>query len=94
MRIKFRAARKIMKKKIWRDIQIKEIITDLDRLEETIRNNWNTIGYINREPLYDAHDYIDTFLYKGDKRVIALKEWIQELDVLAGERASFSSCLR
>ena len=95
MRIKSnRAARKIMEKKIWRDKQIKAIVSDLDRLEETIRDNWDTIGYIDREVLYSAYDYIEKHLNNRDKRVVALKEWLQEINILADERASFSSCLR
>ena len=95
MRIKSnRAARKIMEKKIWRDTQIKAIVSDLDRLEETIRDNWDTIGYIDREVLYSAYDYIEKHLNNRDKRVVALKEWLQEINILADERASFSSCLR
>ena len=95
MRIKlYRAARKIMEKKIWRDTQIKEIVSDLDRLEETIRDNWDTIGSINRETLYFAHDYIEKYLNNRDKKIINLKNRIQEIDVLADERATFSSCLR
>ena len=94
MRIKYRAARKIIKKKIWRDTQIKAIVSDVDRLEETIRNNWDTIGYINKEALYSANDYIDKYLNKRDKKIVALKDWIESIDILADERASFSSCLR
>ena len=95
MRIKLhRAARKIMEKKIWRDTQLKAIEADLDRLEDTIRANWDTVGYVSRDVLHYAHDYLDTFLYNRDKRVVALKDWIQELNDLADERASFSSCLR
>ena len=95
MRIKLnRAARKIMEKKIWRDTQIKAIVSDLDRLEETIRDNWDTIGYIDREVLYSAYDYIEKHLNNRDKRVVALKEWLQEINILADERATFSSCLR
>ena len=93
MRIKYRAARKIMEKKIWRDNQIKNITTDLNRLEDTIRANWDTVGYINKETLYSAHDYINKHL-NSDKRALALKDWIQELNDLADERTSFSSCLR
>ena len=95
MRIKLnRAARKIMEKKIWRDNQIKAIEADLNNLEEIIRDNWETIGYLDREVLYSAHDYIEKYLNNRDKRVVALKDWIQELNDLADERASFSSCLR
>ena len=94
MRIKLnRAARKIMEKKIWRDNQIKNIATDLNNLEEIIRANWDTVGYINKETLYSAHDYINNHL-NSDKRALALKDWIQELNDLADERTSFSSCLR
>ena len=94
MRIKFRAARKIMEKKIWRDNQIKNIATDLNRLEDTIRANWDTVGYINKETLYFAHDYIEKYLNNRDKKIKKLKAWIQELNDLADERAAFSSCLR
>ena len=95
MRIKLhRAARKIMEKKIWRDKQIKNITTDLNNLEEIIRDNWDTIGYVDRAVLYSAHDYIEKYLNKRDKRVVALKDWLQEIDNLADERTSFSSCLR
>ena len=95
MRIKLnRAANQVIKKKIWRDNQIKNITTDLNTLEEIIRDNWDTIGYINREVLYSAHEYIDQYLRREDKRVIELIDWIQEIDNLADERASFSSCLR
>ena len=95
MRIKLhRAARKIMEKKIWRDKQLKEIVSDLDRLEDTIRANWDTVGYIDREVLYSANDYIKKHMNLRDKRVAALENWIQELDKLLDERASFSSCLR
>ena len=83
-----------MRKKIWRDKQIKNITTDLNKLEDTIRDNWTTVGYINREALYSAHDYIEKYLNNRDKRVRELKDWIQELNDLADERASFSSCLR
>ena len=93
MRIKFRAARKIMEKKIWRDKQIKNITIDLDRLEDTIRDNWDTIGYLDRAVLHSAHEYINKHL-NSDKRALALKDWIQELNDLADERASFASCLR
>ena len=95
MRIKLnRSANQVIRKKIWRDKQIKAIETDLNDLEEIIRANWDTIGYINKETLYSAHDYIDTFLNNRDKRIVALKDWIQEINILADERASFSSCLR
>ncbi len=93
MRIKYRAARKIMEKKIWRDTQIKNITTDLNRLEDTIRANWDTVGYVGRDVLHYAHDYINNHL-NSDKRALALKDWIQELDKLLDERASFSGCLR
>ena len=82
-----------MKKKIWRDKQLKAIEADLNMLEDTIRDNWDTIGYIDREVLYSANDYINKHL-NSDKRALALKDWIQELNDLADERASFSSCLR
>ena len=88
------AARKIMKKKIWRDSQIKAIEADLNNLEEIIRDNWDTVGYIDREVLYSANDYIEKYLNNRDKRVRELKEWLQEINILADERASFSSCLR
>ena len=95
MRIKLnRAARKIMEKKIWRDNQIKAIEADLNNLEEIIRDNWETIGYLDRGVLYSAHDYIKKHMNLRDKRVAALENWIQELDKLLDERASFSSCLR
>ena len=95
MRIKLnRAARKIMKKKIWRDTQIKAIEADLNNLEEIIRDNWTTVGYINRGILYLAHAYIKKHMNLRDKRVAALENWIKELDKLLDERASFSSCLR
>ena len=94
MRLKLnRAARKIIEKKIWRDTQIKAIEADLDRLEETIRANWDTVGYVGRDVLHYAHDYINKHL-NSDKRALALKDWIQEINKLADERASFSSCLR
>ena len=94
MRLKLnRAARKIMEKKIWRDTQIKNITTDLNRLEDTIRANWDTVGYVSRDVLHCAHDYINNHL-NYDKRALALKDWIQELNDLADERASLSSCLR
>ena len=94
MRVKLnRAARKIMEKKIWRDKQLKAIEADLNNLEEIIRDNWDTIGYLDRAVLYSAHDYINNHL-NSDKRALALKDWIQELNDLADERASFSSCLR
>ena len=95
MRIKLhRAARKIMKKKIWRDSQIKAIEADLNNLEEIIRDNWDTIGYLDRGVLYSAEDYINKHMNLRDKRVRELKDWIQELNDLADERASLSSCLR
>ena len=94
MILKFRAARKIMEKKIWRDNQIKAIEADLNRLEDTIRDNWDTIGYLDRGVLYSAHDYIEKHMNLRDKKIIFLKDWIQEIDALADERASFSSCLR
>ena len=95
MRIKLnRAANLVIRKKVWRDKQIKAIVADLNRLEDTIRNNWDTIGYIDREVLYLAHDYIEKYLNKRDKKIISLKDWIQEIDNLADERTSFSSCLR
>ena len=95
MRIKLhRAARKIIEKKIWRDKQIKGIEADLNRLEDTIRANWDTVGYVGRDILHYAHDYIEKYLNNRDKKIISLKDWIQELNDLADERASFSSCLR
>ena len=95
MRIKLnRAARKIMEKKIWRDNQIKNITTDLNRLDDTIRANWDTVGYVGRDVLHYAHDYIKKHMNLRDKRVAALENWIQEINDLADERASFSSCLR
>lgn len=94
MRIKYRAARKIMGKKIWRDSQIKNITTDLNRLEETIRANWDTVGYINKETLYSAEDYINKHMNIRDKKIIFLKDWIQEINILDDERAAFASCLR
>ena len=94
MRIKLnRAANQIIKKKIWRDKQIAAIVSDLNKLEDTIRDNWDTIGYIDREVLYSANAYINKHL-NSDNRALALKDWIQEIDNLADERASFSSCLR
>ena len=93
MKLKYKAARKIMKKKIWRDSQIKAIEADLNELEEIIRANWTTIGSINLEVLDTANTYIDKHLNR-DKRALSLKEWIQELYDLADERASFASCLR
>ena len=95
MRIKlYRASRKIMEKKIWRDKQLKAIEADLNDLEEIIRDNWDTIGYLDRAVLYSAHDYIDKYLNKRDKKIISLKDWIQEINVLADERTTFSGCLR
>ena len=95
MRIKLnRSANQVIKKKVWRDKQLKAIEADLNRLEDTIRDNWDTIGYVGREVLYSAHDYIEKYLNNSDKRVVALKDWIQEINNLADERASFSSCLR
>ena len=89
-----RAANQVMEKKIWRDNQIKNITKDLDSLEETIRDNWNTVGYIDIEVLYSANDFIEKHMNLRDKRVRELKEWLQEINTLADERASFSSCLR
>ena len=94
MRLKLnRSANLVIRKKIWRDKQLKAIEADLNNLEEIIRDNWDTIGYINRGVLYSAHEYINKHL-NSDKRALALKDWIQELNALADERASFSSCLR
>ena len=89
-----RAARKIMEKKIWRDEQLKAIEADLNNLEEIVRDNWTTIGYLVRGVLYSAHDYIKKHMNLRDKKIIFLKDWIQELDELLDERASFASCLR
>ena len=95
MRIKLnRAANQVIKQKVWRDNQIKAIEADLNNLEDTIRDNWDTIGYVGREVLYSAHDYIKKYMNLRDKRVAALENWIQELNELLDERASFSSCLR
>ena len=95
MRIKLnRAANQVIKQKVWRDNQIKAIEADLNNLEDTIRDNWDTIGYVGREVLYSAHDYVEKYLNKRDKRVATLKDRIQELNELLDERASFSSCLR
>ena len=95
MRIKLnRSANQVIKKKVWRDKQLKAIEADLNNLEEIIRDNWTTIGYINRGILYLAHAYIKKHMNLRDKRVAALENWIQELDKLLDERASFSSCLR
>ena len=94
MRIKLnRAANLVIRKKVWRDKQLKAIEVDLNRLEDTIRDNWETIGYLDRAVLYSAHDYINNHL-NSDKRAMALKDWIQELNDLADERATFSGCLR
>ena len=89
-----RSANQVKRKKIWRDNQIKAIEADLNRLEDTIRANWDTVGYVGREVLYSAHDYIKKHMNLRDKKIISLKNWIQELNDLADERASFSSCLR
>ena len=89
-----RAANKVMRKKIWRDTQTSLIVSDLSNLEETIRDNWETVGYIERNVLHSANDYIVKNLNKRDKRVVSLLDWIQEINVLADERADFSSCLR
>ena len=95
MRIKLnRAANLVIRKKVWRDKQIRNISSDLSRLEDTIRANWDTIGHINRGVLYSSNDYIDKYLNKRDKKIISLKDWIQEIDNLADERAAFASCLR
>ena len=95
MRIKLnRSANQVIKKKVWRDKQLKAIEADLNNLEEIIRDNWTTIGYINRGILYLAHAYIKKHMNLRDKRVAALENWIQELDKLLDERTSFSSCLR
>ena len=83
-----------MEKKIWRDKQLKAIEADLNNLEEIIRDNWDTIGYLDRAVLYSAHDYIEKYLNNRDKKIKKLKAWIQELNDLADERAAFSSCLR
>ena len=91
---KYHSAREIIKRKVWRDKQIKKIEGDLNMLEDTIRDNWDTIGYIDREVLCSAYDYIEKYLNNRDKKVVALKEWLQEINTLADERASFSSCLR
>ena len=90
----YRAANKVMKKKIWRDQQISLIVSDLSNLEDVIRSNWNTVGYIKRDVLHSTNDYIVKYLNTRDKRVVALVDWIQEINVLADERAAFSSCLR
>ena len=95
MRIKLnRAANQVIKQKVWRDKQLKEIVSDLDRLEDTIRANWDTVGYINKETLYSAEDYINKHMNLRDKKIIFLKDWIQEINILADERAAFASCLR
>ena len=95
MRIKLnRAANQVIKQKVWRDKQLKAIEADLNNLEEIIRDNWETIGYLDRGALYTAHDYIKKHMNLRDKKIISLKDWIQELNDLADERASFSSCLR
>lgn len=95
MRIKLnRSANQVIKKKVWRNKQLKAIEADLNNLEELVRDNWTTIGYIDREILYSANAYIKKHMNLRDKRVVALKDWIQELNDLADERASFSSCLR
>ncbi len=94
MRVKLnRAANLVIRKKVWRDKQLKAIEADLNNLEALVRDNWDTIGSINREVLYSANAYINKHL-NSDKRALALKDWIQELDELLDERASFSSCLR
>ena len=90
----YRAANKVMKKKIWRDKQISLIVSDLSNLEDVIRSNWNTVGYIERDVLHSANDYIVKYLNTRDKKVVSLVDWIQEINVLADERAAFSSCLR
>ena len=89
-----RAANLVIRKKIWRDSQIKNITTDLNNLEEIIRDNWNTIGYLDRGPLWGAEDYINKHMNLRDKKIISLKDWIQEIDNLADERASLAGCLR
>ena len=95
MRIKLnRSANQVIRKKVWRDKQLKAIEADLNNLEEIVRDNWTTVGYINRGILYLAHAYIKKHMNLRDKRVAALENWIQELDKLLDERASFSSCLR
>ena len=95
MRVKLnRAANLVIRKKVWRDKQIRNISSDLSRLEDTIRANWDTVGYVGRDVLHCAHDYIEKYLNNRDKRVVALKDWLQEINILADERASFSSCLR
>ena len=95
MRIKLnRSANQVIKKKVWRDRQLKAIEADLNRLEETIRANWDTVGYINKETLYSAEDYINKHMNLRDKKIIFLKDWIQEINILDDERAAFASCLR
>ena len=95
MRIKLnRAANQVIKQKVWRDKQLKAIEADLNRLEEIIRANWDTVGYINKEPLYSAEDYINKHMNLRDKKIIFLKDWIQEINILDDERAAFASCLR
>ena len=95
MRIKLnRAANQVIKQKVWRDKQLKAIEADLNNLEEIIRDNWDTVGYIDRGLLWGAEDYIDKHMNKRDKKIVSLKDWIQELNDLADERTSFSSCLR
>ena len=57
MRLKLnRAANLVIRKKVWRDKQIKGIRSDLNRLEDTIRDTWDTVGYLDRAVLYSAHD--------------------------------------
>ena len=95
MRLKLnRAANQVIKQKVWRDKQLKAIEADLNNLEEIIRDNWDTIGYLDRAVLYSAHDYIEKYLNNRDKKIKKLKAWIQELNDLADARTSFSSCLR
>ena len=95
MRIKLnRAANQVIKRKVWRDRQIKAIELDLEMLEDTIRDNWDTVGYLNRGVLYSSQAYIEKYLNNRDKKIQKLKDWIQELNDLADERAAFASCLR
>ena len=95
MRIKLNmSANQVIRKKVWRDKQLKAIEADLNNLEEIVRDNWTTIGYLDRGVLYSAHDYIKKHMNLRDKKIIFLKDWIQELDELLDERASLSSCLR
>ena len=94
MKLKYKSAKKVINRKIWRDNQIRNISSDLGSLEDTIRDNWDSWGHIDRGVLYSAHDYIGKYLNKRDKKIISLKDWIQELDELLDERASFASCLR